>query len=77
MRDLAPDALIGLGAAAAAATRAGTCTAEALAAACLARIGAREPSVRAFAPGQPSRPPALGFAKSSFRAVSQGLAIAP
>ena len=56
MRDLVPDALIGLGAtAAAAATRAGTCTAEALTAACLKRIDAREPSVRAFVDMQRDR----------------------
>ena len=56
MRDVAPDALISLGAtAAAAATRAGTCTAEALTAACLARIDAREPTVRAFVDVQRER----------------------
>ena len=56
MRDVAPDALISLGAtSAAAATRAGTCIAEALTSACLARIDAREPTVRAFVDVQRDR----------------------
>ena len=69
MRDLAPDALIGLGAtAAAAATRAGTCTAAALTAACLERIDACEPTVRAFVDIQRER--ALAEARALDRRVA-------
>ena len=68
MRDLAPDALIGLGATeSAAAARAGKCTAEALTAACLARIDDREPTVRAFVDIQRDR--ALAEARDLDRRV--------
>ena len=73
MSEARREELIGLGAAAAAATvRAGTCTSEALVAACLERVAACEPEIKAFVELRPDRALAEARARDREAAEARG-----